>query len=191
MLMGWFFYLVFFETCKHFSLFKFKTSCCIPLGLHLEMSGSLIIFLTAEEKIFHFIFTLDESTKRSLIAKNQGSQFIRFSSLGSSLRPSPPWKYTGSQIAPNLSVNSHKFGTVRCLDSISSEISSPSFAITYMYCQRNYRHPSNHMVHEKHWPHSSSTHMFTSRNNFQVKTAVKSVLSLRYQKKAICKYFLE
>ena len=163
MLMGWFFYLVFFETCKHFSLFKLKTSCCIPLGLHLEMSGSLIIFLTAEEKIFHFIFTLDESTKRSLIAKNQGSQFIRFSSLGSSLRPSPPWKYTGSPIAPNLSVNSHKFGTVRCLDTISSEISSPSFAITYMYCQRNYRHPSNHMVHEKYWPFFFHTDVYKQK----------------------------
>jgi hypothetical protein len=31
-----------------FSLFKFDAGCFIPLGFHLEMSGSLIMFLTEE-----------------------------------------------------------------------------------------------------------------------------------------------
>lgn len=92
------------------------------------MSSSLIIFLTAEWMMYNFIFTMDESARRGLMASNHRSQFLLcFSSVRNSLHTSLWRSILSLLIALNLFFSSHKFGTLTCLDVTSSETSSTSF----------------------------------------------------------------
>lgn len=139
--------------------------------------------------MFHFIFTLDESTKRGLIAENHGSQFLFVSPLLGIAQTYPLQRsILILPIAFSLLSKSHKFGAVRCLHITSSEISFMSFVVTS--CQGN-RTLETHQIKRFMKNIDSillSTQIFTIGNNFPNKRDMKSAFVLGYQKKAFRKY---